>query len=77
MHIIFLVEEPSAEAALQNILPSILKGGATFEIHAYQGKMDLLQKHPSRLKGYSRWLPEDRRIVVLIDEDRQDCLRLS
>jgi hypothetical protein len=77
MHFIFLVEEPSAEAALQNILPKIFRGSATFEIHAHQGKMDLLQKLPSRLKSYSKWLPGDRRIVVLIDEDRQDCLVLK
>lgn len=77
MHIIFLVEETSAEAALQNILPEIVMGSATFEIHPHQGKADLIKKLPSRLKSYRKWLPEDRRIVVLVDEDRGSCTGLK
>ena len=53
MHIEFLVEERSAEAALQNLLPRIFGSVATFTIHPYQGKPDLLKKLPIRLKGYS------------------------
>ncbi len=73
MHIEFLLEEPSAEAALQAILPKILADNVSFHFHVFEGKQDLLKKLPSRLKGYRRWLPADWRIFVLIDEDRQDC----
>ena len=73
MHIEFLVEEASAQVVLENILPKILGEGVSFDIHAYQGKPNLLSKLPSRLKGYKQWLPEDWRIVVIIDEDREDC----
>jgi len=76
MHIEFLVEEPSAEAALLNILPKIIET-TPFAIHSYQGKQDLLKKLLSRFKGYKAWLPEDWRIVVLIDADDQDCKRLK
>jgi len=76
MHIEFLVEEPSAEAALLNILPKIIET-TSFAIHSYQGKQDLLKKLLSRFKGYNAWLPEDWRIVVLIDADDQDCRRLK
>jgi hypothetical protein len=75
MHIELLVEEPSAEAALQILLPKI--GVVSFAIHAHQGKSDLLAKLPARLKGYRRWLPKDGRIVVLLDEDRQDCRKVK
>ena len=77
MHIEFLVEEPSAEAALQAIVPKILGESAEFKIHPHQGKSDLLGKLPDRLKGYKAWLPEGWRIVVLVDLDREDCRRLK
>jgi len=73
MHIEFLVEEESAEAFLQGLLPRGLRDDASFHIHAFQGKPDLLQHLPARLRGYRSWLPSDWRIVVLVDEDRQDC----
>lgn len=72
-HIEFLVEEPSAENALNNLLPKILPSGVTFRIHPHNGKSDLLKKLPGRLKGYKRWIRDDCKIVVLVDEDRQDC----
>lgn len=77
MPIEFLVEELSAEAALENLVPKILGKEVTFVIHRYQGKQDLLRKLPDRLKGYKKWLPDDWRIVVLIDTDRQDCKLLK
>ena len=76
-HIEFLVEEPSAEAALSNLLPKILGEHATFSIHVHGGKSDLLGKLPGRLRGYKAWLPENYRIVILIDEDRADCKGLK
>jgi hypothetical protein len=77
MHIELLVEEPSAEVALDNLLAKILGSQVTYLIHAYQGKQDLLTKLPARLRGYRHWLPADWKIVVLIDEDRQDCQQLK
>ena len=77
MHIEFLVEEPSAEAALQNIVPKILQRDISFSIHPHQGKPDLLQKLPGRLRGYESWLPQDWRIVVLVDADEEDCREIK
>ena len=77
MHVEFLVEEPSAEVALANIVPKILGAGNSFKIHAFQGKSDLLGKLLHRLRGYKSWLPEDWRIVVLVDADGEDCRRLK
>ena len=76
MHVEFLVEEPSAEAALFNIVPKILHD-VTFRIHPFQGKQDLLSKLLPRLKGYRGWLPDDWKIVVLVDADDEDCKELK
>ena len=73
MHIEFLVEELSAEVALRNLVPKIVSEEVTFEIHYYQGQSALLRKLPQRLQGYKQWLPPDWRIVILIDQDREDC----
>jgi hypothetical protein len=77
MRIEFLVEEFSAEAALINILPKILGEDTAYAIRAFSGKADLLSQLPKRLKGYRKWLPEDGRIVVLVDQDRENCLALK
>ena len=77
MHLEFLVEEASLESALTQILPKILPSTVTYKIHAFRGKTDLLAKLPNRLKGYQAWLPPDWKIVILIDEDREDCLKLK
>lgn len=77
MHVEFLLEEPSAEAALSNLVPAVVPQDVTFAFHLFRGKQDLLQNLPRRLKGYHGWIPDDWRIVVLVDEDRQDCRHLK
>jgi len=77
MHIEFLVEEPSSEAALQNILPGVLREQITFSIHPFRGKPDLLKKLPARLRSYRAWIPDSWRIVVLVDADENDCREIK
>lgn len=73
-HFEFLVEEPSAEAALGNLVSNLLGPDLSFELHPFQGKHDLLKNLPGRLRGYRHWIPEDWGIVVLIDADGKDCV---
>jgi hypothetical protein len=75
-HVEFLVEEPSMEAALRVFLPHVL-GSLSFAIHPYQCKDELLKRLPARLRGYSHWLPDDHRIVVIVDRDDDDCHALK
>ena len=77
MHIEFLLEEPSAEALLAGLLPRLLPVGVSWKFHLFQGKPDLLKQLENRLKGFREWLPDSHRIVVLVDEDRQDCKKLK
>lgn len=76
-HLEILVEEPSMEAFLRELLPRLLGETATFSIHPSQGKHDLLRNLPSRLRAYARFLPESHRILVLVDRDDDDCLELK
>jgi hypothetical protein len=71
-----LVEEPSAEAAMELLLPRIL-GSVPFQIHQHRGKSDLLAKLPRKLKGYASWIPADWRILVVVDRDADDCRALK
>lgn len=75
-HVEVLVEEPSMEAALRVLLPRVLSG-LTFQVYPYQCKDDLLKHLPDRLRGYSAWLPDDYRIVVVVDRDDADCNALK
>lgn len=65
------------EAFLNAALPAMLPQGVTFAMHVYQGKYDLLRKLPARLKGYQTWLPDNHRIVVLVDRDADDAVQLK
>ncbi len=77
MHIELFLEEPSAEALLQGLLPKFVPGGTTWNPIVFQGKTDLLGNLERRLKGYKSWMPDDWKIVVLIDEDRANCQELK
>ena len=76
-HIEFLVEEPSVEMFLRILLPRLLPDDCKFEIRVFQGKHDLLRNLKNRLQSYKNWLPSDWRIVVMVDRDDDDCLKLK
>lgn len=76
MHIVLFVEELSAEVALDQLLPGILNGKATFQIRRFNGKADLLLSLPRQLRGLSRGVP-DARFLVLVDRDNDDCHELK
>lgn len=65
------------ETFLREVLPGILGQEASFDLHPFQGKEDLMDKLPSRLKGYASWLPDNSRILVLVDRDDDDCAELK
>ncbi|MGF3496208.1 MAG: DUF4276 family protein [Methanolinea tarda] len=77
MQIDFLVEEPSIEAVLNNLLPILLPTGTSFNIRVFQGKMDLLKRLPVLLKGYKKWIDTNHKIVILIDRHYDDCYNLK
>lgn len=72
-HLEVLTEEPSMEAFLGAPLRRMLTADVSFKIHPFRGKDQLLKELPKRLWAYARWIPENYRIVVLIDRDSDDC----
>lgn len=77
MHLEILLEEPSAEAALAALLPRIVGDDITWKLYPHQGKHNLLAQLPAKLRAYRSWLPDDWRIVVLLDNDTDDCAHLK
>ena len=71
------VEERSAEAFLRATLPRWFPGHRAFKVIPHEGKDDLLAKLESRLKVYAGGSLRDRRVVVLVDRDADDCLALK
>jgi len=76
-HLIFFVEEQSMEAFLRAVLPRLLPDSVHFEIFTFQGKRDLIEKLPKRLRGLAPTLAANSRIVVLVDCDDDDCRQLK
>lgn len=70
--LVFLVEEPSAKALLEGLVPRLIPAG--IDIHAqylvFQGKQDLESKLVRRMRG---WLAPNTSFVVLRDQDSADC----
>ena len=76
-HLEVLVEEPSMEAFLRELLPRLLGNQSTFEVYPFQCKNELLERLLQRLKAYRGWLPADWRIVIVVNADNDDCKRLK
>ncbi|MGC5009836.1 DUF4276 family protein [Streptosporangium sp. DT93] len=76
-----LLEEPSAEVALDILMPIIQPGlvrGQDFELRDFQGKSNLLKKLPDRLRGYASWAESANiKFLILIDRDDSDCVDLK
>lgn len=64
------------EAAMRVLLPRIV-GETSFEVYPHQGKDDLLARLPDRLRGYAKWLPATSRVLVIVDRDDDDCVKLK
>ena len=76
-HLEVLTEERSMERFLNSLLPRILPADSTFSVHSFRGKRDLLKNLRNRLSGYSKWLPDNYRIAVVVDRDNDDCKLLK
>lgn len=67
--VVFFLEEPSAKALLESLLPRYFPG-RPFLFIVFQGKQQLDRDLPKRLRGWN--VPGDR-FVVLRDQDDDDC----
>lgn len=83
MHLEILLEEPSMENVLSDLLPRLLgeQTNHTWRMHPYMGKTNLLKQLPKLLRGYRQWIAHtygsDHRIIVIVDQDHDDCTELK
>ncbi|MBF0414572.1 MAG: DUF4276 family protein [Magnetococcales bacterium] len=70
MHLVFFLEEASARAFLQELLPRMLPAVVTPTYVVFQGKQDLEKQLSRKLRGWQR---PNSRFVVLRDRDAGDC----
>ena len=69
--LVCLLEEPSARAMLEGILPRILPASIAVRYIVFEGKQDLDKQIVRRLRGY---LMPTAKFVILRDKDGADCL---
>lgn len=73
--LVFLLEEPSAEAMLRSLLPRFIHESINCRYIAFEGKQDLEKQMVRRIRGYQN---ASARFVVLRDLDAEpDCATLK
>ncbi|AYR23745.1 DUF4276 family protein [Herbaspirillum rubrisubalbicans] len=73
--LVFLLEEPSAKAMLDTLLPRILNPLVRHRLIPFEGKQDLEKQLERKLRGY---LNPDARFLIMRDQDSHaDCKALK
>jgi hypothetical protein len=73
--LVFLLEERSARAMLESLLPRLLHESVSFRLIPFEGKQDLEKQVVRRIRAYQN---PAARFIVLRDQDSfTDCLRLK
>lgn len=73
--IIFLVEELSAKALLESLLPRLLPDDTSSRVIPFEGKQDLEKQVVRRIRGYQN--PAARFIVLRDQDSAPDCTALK
>lgn len=74
MTLVFFLEEPSAKAMLQGLMPRLLPDYSDIKYIVYEGKQDLLKRVHLKLRN---WLAPNTHFVILLDKDAQKCHELK
>ncbi|BAB72466.1 DUF4276 family protein [Anabaena sp. FACHB-709] len=73
--LIFLLEEPSIENVLKEILPKIIPDEISFICIPHQGKQDLAKSIPKKIRAFQ--FNPDTKFVIVHDQDSHDCKNLK
>lgn len=73
MELVFCLEEPSAKAMLQGIVPRLLPDIESRFI-VFEGKQDLEKRLPIRLRA---WQNPEARFLVMRDQDSGNCQQIK
>lgn len=74
MELVFLLEEASAKALLQKLLPRFFPDIGTLHFIVFEGKQDMEKQLTRKLRG---WQKPDSHFIVLRDKDAEDCRKLK
>lgn len=69
--LVFLLEEPSAKAMLESLLPRMLNEGTQFRCIPFEGKQDLEKQLVRKIRAYQN--PRARFIVLRDQDSHPDC----
>lgn len=73
--LVFLLEERSAKAMLESLLPRILDASIRFRCIPFEGKQDLEKQLTRKIRAYQN---RTARFIVLRDQDSQpDCTQIK
>lgn len=71
--LVFMLEEPSAEAVLRRLLPHILPPNVPFQTIPHRGKRDLQKSLPRKLRAWQ----SPAQFIILHDQDSNNCRALK
>lgn len=75
MELVFLLEELSAKAMLESLLPRVLNPGTHFRCIPFEGKQDLEKQLTRKIRAYQN---HAARFIVLRDQDSHpDCVQVK
>lgn len=73
--LVFLLEEPSAKAMLESLLPRVLSQDIKYRLIAFEGKQDLERQLVRKIRAYQNI---QARFIVMRDLDNHpDCVQLK
>jgi hypothetical protein len=73
--LVFLLEERSARAMLETMLPRCLSGDINVRLIPFEGKQDLEKQMERRIRGYQN--PSARFIVLRDQDSHPDCMQIK
>lgn len=73
-HLVVLLEEPSAEDFLREIIRKVVPKTVCVHFLVFEGKQDLEKQLPRRVRG---WLQPNSRFFVMRDQDSGDCRQIK
>ena len=74
--LVFFLEEESAKALLEKLVPRMVPAGTTVSIRCvvFEGKQDLHRNLEKKLRGYLR---PNSHFFIMRDQDRGDCVEIK
>lgn len=69
-HLVLFLEEASAKAAFEGLLPRFLPEDVTVQYVVFEGKSDMEKQLERKLRG---WIQPNTGFLVLRDQDAADC----